>query len=84
MPSIKLTNIPDELYERLGDQARRHGKSVEEEALRCIDAVLRNGGNGRQSIDADLKELDRFRESLGTRIFLTEDDLQRAKREGRE
>jgi antitoxin FitA len=83
MASITLSNVPEDLYRRLAERAESHRRTVEDEVLQCLDAVVPRGGPRRSAdVDATLEELRRFRESLGP-IFLTEDDLQRAKREGR-
>jgi plasmid stability protein len=81
MPKLDLPNVPDRIYSTLQARAASHGRSVEEEALECLDAALRPPGESRD-VEAVLDELRRFRESLGD-IYLTEAELQCAKREGR-
>jgi len=78
MRTITLHNVPDEIYAELNERASRQGKTVEDEVLECIGAHL----GGPHDVDRTLAELDQFRASLGN-IYVTEADLQRAKREGR-
>ena len=81
MASITLLNIPDALYSELVQRASRHGRTVEDEAINCLDAAVHRRPR-RESVNEVLAELDRFRGSLGS-LRVTEEDLQRAKREGR-
>jgi plasmid stability protein len=41
MTTITLKNIPDDLYERLKQQAQTHRRSVNSELLHCLETVLR-------------------------------------------
>lgn len=40
MPTITLKNIPDDLLERLKRRARAHRRSLNSEAICCLEAVL--------------------------------------------
>jgi plasmid stability protein len=43
MPTLTLKNVSPELHERLKSQARRHKRSLNQEALLCLElAVARN------------------------------------------
>ena len=41
MPSLPLTNIPDDLYHRLKAAARLHRRSLNSEILICIERAVR-------------------------------------------
>ena len=81
MASIPNLNIPDELYSHLAKRASRNGRTVEDEVLACVDTAV-NRRVGRDNIESVIADLDRFRSSLGT-LYITEDELKRAKDEGR-
>lgn len=80
MPTtLTLKNIPDEVYERLKSAAAAHRRSLNGEAIVCLEAVL------MPAKAAPAERLERARElraGLSTRNF-TADDIDRAKREGR-
>ncbi len=78
MASITLKNVPEKLYAELRQRALRNGTTVESEALNCIGAGLAEN----RDVERVLSDLDEFRSSLGG-IYATEDELRRAKREGR-
>jgi len=40
MPAITLKNIPDEIYERLKASASAHHRSLNMEAVACLEQVL--------------------------------------------
>lgn len=78
MPSITLHNVPDPVYAELRERASRNGTTVENEAINCIGAGLAES----RDVEHVLADLDEFRASLGG-IYATEEELRRAKREGR-
>ncbi|MFC1796281.1 Arc family DNA-binding protein [Pseudomonadota bacterium] len=40
MPALTIKNIPDDLYIRLKESARAHGRSLNGEILYCIERML--------------------------------------------
>jgi len=40
MASLTVKNLPPELYSRLKDAARRHRRSLNGEAIHCLERVL--------------------------------------------
>lgn len=79
MPTLTIRDLPDSVYGPLADRAARHRRTVEDEARECLQEALRDD----LSVEAPLDELRQFRESLGE-VFVVENELQHAKREGRD
>ena len=77
--SLTLKNLPDELHARLRAAAKRHRRSLNNEAIVCLEAGL---GVPAQSVDEELAEIRALRESLGPHIFDPE-EIDAFKREGR-
>jgi len=79
MPTLNIKSVPDALYERLKDSARAHRRSINSEAIVCLEGALQS-----TSVDADevLARLDHleFRQNLTP---LTDEMLERARNEGR-
>lgn len=40
MPNLTLKNVPDHLYEALKHQAAQHYRSLNNEAIHCLERVL--------------------------------------------
>ena len=80
MPTtMTLKNIPDDVYERLREAAEMHRRSLNSEAIVCLEAVL------MPTKVAPSERLTRARElraALPQRTFLA-NDIDLAKREGR-
>ena len=80
MPTtLTLKNIPDAVYERLKSAAEVHRRSMNSEAIVCLEAVLMPTKLAPSERLARAREL---RATLLTRKFLV-DDLDLLKREGR-
>ena len=79
MATITLKNIPDVLYTRLRSSAEEHRRSINREAIVCLETALAGPPNDIESI---LTNVRRVRSSLGA-VFLTDRDLKRARQEGR-
>ena len=80
MPTtLTLKNIPDAVYSRLKAAAEMHRRSMNSEAIVCLEAAL---------LPSNLAPSDRLararalRAALPTQTFAT-DDIDRAKREDR-
>lgn len=79
MPTnMTLKNIPDDVYERLKESARRHRRSMNSEAIVCLEKVL---NPVRLTPTERLERARRIREEVGGRFL--PDEIDRAKREGR-
>lgn len=73
-----LKNIPDEIYEKIRLQAERHRRSINNE---IISILILATSRRRPSAEEILARADELRSH--TKGFLTEEFLQKAKREGR-
>jgi plasmid stability protein len=76
---LTLKNIPDAVYERLKAAAARHRRSLNGEAIVCLEAVLLPG---RGAADERLARARALRASLPEGAF-TPADIDAAKRVGR-
>ena len=78
MPTITLKNVPDSLHIALKERAEKHGRSLNKEAIACLEAILRS----RQvKVDDLLGEIRHYRSKLPGQ--LTDDLLKKAKQIGR-
>ena len=77
--NLTLKNVPDALHARLKEQAARNRRSLNAEAILCLERGL-----GTVSVDpAELRHrLSVLRERAGG--YLTDERIEGAKREGRE
>lgn len=80
MPTtITLKNIPDEVYARLKSAAGRNRRSINSEAILCLEAVLMPGA---LTSDEHIARAREIRSSLGKAKFPAA-EIDRGKREGR-
>jgi plasmid stability protein len=80
MPTtLTLKNIPDAVYERLKTAAEMHRRSLNSEAIVCLEAVLMPTKMAPSERLARAREL---RAALSKRNFPA-DDIDASKREGR-
>jgi len=79
MATLTIKNIPDELYEQLRQSAARHRRSVNSEVIVCLEKVLGSSFIDPATLLASIRAL---RKTVST-VFVTEEDLQAAKDEGR-
>lgn len=80
MPTtLTLKNIPDAVYERLKTAAETHRRSMNNEAIVCLEAVLMPTKLAPSERLAGARELGA---ALPQQTFLA-DDIDLAKREGR-
>ncbi|MDM7954567.1 FitA-like ribbon-helix-helix domain-containing protein [Aphanothece minutissima] len=77
--TITLKNLPDALHARLTAAAKRHRRSLNNEAIVCLEAGL---GAPSTSVDEELADIRALRESLGPHSF-EPDEIDAFKREGR-
>jgi plasmid stability protein len=78
MATMTLKNVPDELYEQLKRSAERHRRSVNKEAITCLERAL-----GGRSDAAELFEQIRAARARMQDVYLTDDDLRTARDQGR-
>jgi len=79
MATITLKNVPEEVYAALKQQAKRHKRSLNQEAIVCLDLALGRGARDPQAMQAGIH-------SLRSSVSLKKVDLDwidRARREGR-
>ncbi len=80
MPTtLTLKNIPDELHERLKRSAELHRRSLNGEAIVCLESVLLSG---RMAPAERLERARSLREELEPRRFRAR-DIDQLKRRGR-
>ncbi|MBX3695810.1 MAG: Arc family DNA-binding protein [Steroidobacteraceae bacterium] len=81
MPTtLTLKNIPDEVYERLKDSAESHRRSLNSEAIVCLETVLLPG---RIAPAERLARARALRNALPKAKFRAR-DIDAMKREGRQ
>jgi plasmid stability protein len=78
MPSLTIKNLPAAVHRRLRARAALHGRSLNGEAIACLQAAL-----GAEAVDADalLARARALRRSVAGR--LTDRDVAAVKAEGR-
>jgi antitoxin FitA len=80
MPTtLTLKNIPDDVYDRLKLAAEMHRRSLNSEAIVCLEAVL---APARIATGERLARARELRASLGTTKFRAR-DVDALKRQGR-
>ena len=80
MPTtLTLKNIPDEVYVRLKASAESHRRSMNSEAIVCLESVLLPGRATAEDVIARARAI---RESL-PKVKFTAKDIDTFKREGR-
>ncbi len=81
MPTtLTLKNIPDEVYERLKDSAESHRRSLNSEAIVCLETVLLPG---RIAPAERLARARALRNAL-PKVKFRARDIDAMKREGRQ
>lgn len=78
MATLTIKNIPDELYARLKAQAERHRRSLNGEAVVCLELALATECEDESVL---IEELRMLREESG--VYLTDDYIRSAIDEGR-
>lgn len=79
MATMTLKNVPDDLYEQLRQSAERHRRSLNSEAIVCLERALRS-----ERVDPDALLLRARRQRARTPdVFVTDSELRAARDEGR-
>ena len=79
MATLTLKNIPDDLHRQLKEQAARNRRSLNSEAIHCLEQALAAVPTDPDTYLARIRPL---REKT-TRLPLTEERLRAAREEGR-
>jgi plasmid stability protein len=79
--TLTLKNLPDALHARLSAAAKRHRRSLNNEAIVCLEAGLAAEAE-TPSVEEELARIRELRESLGPHVF-DPDEIDAFKREGR-
>ena len=77
--TITLKNLPDALHAQLAAAAKRHRRSLNNEAIVCLEAGL---GHDRLAAEQQLGEIRALRDSLAQQSF-DQAEIDAFKREGR-
>ena len=77
--SITLKNLPDALHARLAAASKRNRRSLNNEAIVCLETGL---GTTNPSVEVQLTRIRALRESLGPHCF-DPDQIEEFKREDR-
>jgi antitoxin FitA len=78
MAVLTIKNMPDDLYEALRDRARAHRRSINGEAIVCLEQVLRGQAPDEARL---LARVQVMREASA--VYLSETALREAIAEGR-
>jgi len=79
MPTITLKNVPEDVHAALKQRAKRHKRSLNQEAIFCLDLALARGPRDPRAL------LDGIR-NLRSRVSVKQvnlDWIERARRQGR-
>ncbi|MGO8792709.1 MAG: FitA-like ribbon-helix-helix domain-containing protein [Terriglobia bacterium] len=79
MATLTIKNVPEKLYKRLKESAAQHRRSINSEAIFCLETVL---GAHRVEPKQFLAKVDALRKRMPY-VNLTEEFLREAKNEGR-
>ncbi len=79
MANLTIRNIPEKLYKRLKESASQHRRSINNEAIACLETVL---VGDRVDSKKFLAEVRAFRERM-PRMYLMDEFLRAARNAGR-
>lgn len=79
MPSLTIKNIPEDLYRRLKERARENRRSINSEAIECLQQTLRCVPFDPDEFLARVREL----RARSAPHVLTDQELSRMRHEGR-
>jgi len=79
MATLTINNIPEGLRERLKESAAQHRRSINGEAISCLEKVLVGNRLDPEDFLAQVRSL----RARMPRVFVTERDLRVAKNQGR-
>jgi antitoxin FitA len=79
MATLTIKNVPEKLHQRLKQSAAQHRRSINSEAITCLESVL---VGKRMDSHEFLARVDARRKRM-PQVYLTEEFLHDAKNEGR-
>ena len=79
MATLTIKNVPEKLHQRLKESAAQHRRSINSEAISCLEKVL---VSTRVDPQVFLAEVRALRKRM-PRMYVTEEFLRAAKNEGR-
>jgi plasmid stability protein len=79
MATLTIKNIPEKLRERLKESAAQHRRSINGEAISCLEKALVGSRVEPEEFLAQVRSL----RARMPRVFVTERDLRAAKNRGR-
>lgn len=83
MATLTLKNVPDDLHRRLKARAERNHRSLNREAIRCLEASVAPEMSVAH-VDEPAERARAFREQLAAEgVWITAEDVERAIEEGR-
>ena len=81
MATLTLKNVPDELYQRLKDEAARHRRSLNQEVIARLEA----SDAGTRTKEEILADITAFRERLAAKgVWASAEEVDRWIDEGRD
>ncbi len=80
MPTITLKNVPEELHRRLKERAARHHRSLNREAIHCLEEAVTDE---QPPADDLLARIRQIREGLGMQRSLSVAEIEAAIEDGR-
>ncbi|HLR32750.1 MAG TPA: Arc family DNA-binding protein [Fodinibius sp.] len=78
MPSITVKNIPEEIYDRVREQAKAHHRSINSEIIACLEQTV---ASHQVSTDDILQEARRLRKKV--KSSLSSEEIESAINQGR-
>jgi antitoxin FitA len=78
MATLTIKNLPDSLYQRLKARAATHRRSINSEAMLCLELALKQPPVDEELLLGDLRVL---REEAG--VYLADEALRQAIEDGR-
>ena len=79
MATMTLKNVPDEIYARLKETAARHRRSLNSEAILCLERALAPETPATAVLLAEAREI----RARARDVFVRDDDLRKARDGGR-
>jgi plasmid stability protein len=79
MATLTIKNMPEKLRERLRESAAQHRRSINGEAISCLEKALIGNRLDPEDFLAQVRSL----RARMPRVFVTERDLRAAKNQGR-
>jgi plasmid stability protein len=79
MATMTIKNVPDDLYDLLKWSAERHRRSMNSEAIACLELALRSE---RLDPEATLRRAREIRRQTAA-LFVTDAELRAGREEGR-